>query len=467
MSCATVTVHRLRSPHQSESFTRYQPLNSTLKKEVFTAVRELFDAAGGKALLKSSGDVYIKPNAVDSKPYAYTRPELVEAVIAYWKPLARRIILFENSTQSNFTRMVFAITGYSAICKRYKVKEVYLDEEKSELFEFKGKLPEAQDPRGYRHKTFRIPQFIVDNLIKKADENLYISLPKLKTHSMAGVTLGVKNQWAFPQQADRSPDHNWNLPHKLADVLSYVRPDFTLIEGVEATVYGHYPVTAFADRCVLPFRVLVASTNVVAADLVGAKLFGLTAEDVPHLQIALDRGYGRGVQSINDVKILVDISDFTKRHDYDLVQEFPADVRLIKGKDRLCQEGCKNNPLTLLQCLAYDYGGKGGWTMIMGKGFDAAEIDAIKGRVLIMGRCAIAEVYERLAARLGKKQVYCSGHCNDLCATTNAMCHLMHVSPLKLAPLPFVQSLKVYVASKLHGCQAHVPFPLADKFKVV
>ena len=471
---AAVTLRRLREPHQTEPFTQFLPLNDALKAEVFAAVAEIFEAAGGKGLLGASGDVYLKPNGVDSKPYAHTRPELVEAAVRYWKQAgARRIYLFENSTQGNFTRMVFALTGYSGICRRYGVQEVYLDEEKSVPFPFRGKAPEGQEEDGYRQTTFEIPRFVVDNLIENAGANLYISLPKLKTHSMAGVTLGVKNQWAFPQQNDRRPDHNYNLPHKLADVLGFLQPDFTLTEGIEATIHGHYPVTAFAQECVLPFKVLLASSNAVAADLVGARLFGLTAEDAPHLKIAMERGYSKGVRSLEDVELLGDCACltedalFARRYPYDLVQRFPQDVTLLAGTRRWCPEGCKNNPLTLLQVLSYDYQGKGGWTMVMGKGHDPAALDAIQGRVLVVGRCAIEETGRRLVERLGRKNVYFSGHCNDLCATTNAMCHLMGVSPMRLAPLPFAQSAGALLRAKLHGTKANVPNPLAHLVKVV
>jgi uncharacterized protein (DUF362 family) len=467
-TASSVTVRRLLAPHQAESFTRFLPLNEALKKEVFAAVAELFDAAGGGKMLKSSGDVYLKPNGVDAKPYAYTRPELVEAVISYWKQNgARRIFLFENSTQSNFTRMVFSLTGYSKICRRYGVKEIFLDEEKSVPFAFKGKASEKQEEGGYCHTSFDMPRFVVDKLIEGRDENLYINLPKLKTHSMAGVSLGVKNQWAFPQQSDRRPDHNYNLACKLADVLGYVRPDFTLIEGIEATIYGHYPVTAFADKCVLPFKVLLAGSNVVATDLVGARLFGLGPEEAPHLRIVMERGYSEGVNSLDDVEILGDISGFTQRYPYDLLQQFPEDVTIIRGTERLCPQGCQNNPLTLLQVLAYDYKGKGGWTLVMGKGHDPAAIAAIRGRVLVAGHCAIEEAGDALVKQKRQKNVYFSGYCNDLCATNAAMCNLMGVSPLAFAPQPFLKSARALILAKLHGTKANVPNILADKFKVV
>jgi uncharacterized protein (DUF362 family) len=464
----SVTARRLLSAHQQESLRQFLPLNKALREEIFAAVKEIFDAAGGKSLLKSSGDVYLKPNGIDSKPYCYTRPELVEAVIQYWKDAgAHNIYLFENSTQSNITRLVFEITGYSAICNRLGVRQVYLDEEENVSFEFRGKAPEAEDETGYRSTTFQMPKFIVQRLIEGKDANLYINLPKLKTHSMAGVTLGVKNQWAFPQQSDRRADHNYNLPHKLADVLGYVQPDFTLIEGVEATIYGHYPILAFADECVLPFKVLIGSDNVVAADILGARLFGLTLEDVPHLRIAVERGYSGGVAGLEDIEVLGDISGFDKTYPCDLYPKFPEDVRQIRGKERHCREGCKNNPLTLLQVLTYDFGGKGGWTMVMGKGHDRAEIEAITGKVLVVGHCAIEEVGDLLLQRLGKKNVYFSGYCNDLCASAAAMCHLTKVNPLKFAPLPMTTSLKLLLQAKMHGTKANVPNPFSHIFKTV
>jgi len=466
---ATVTVRNLQTPHQTEPFSQFKPLSSDMKEEVFKAVAEIFEAAGGKSLLKSSGDVYLKPNGIDSKPYCYTRTELVEAVIHYWKEAgAKRVYLFENCTQSNFTRMVFSLTGYSDICRRYGVHEVYLDEEKSISYTFRGKASESVEEGGYAETTFNIPKFVTENLIERADENLYINLPKLKTHSMAGVTLGIKNQWAFPQPSDRRADHNYNLASKLADMLDYIQPDFTLIEGIEATIHGHYPITALADKCVLPFRVLVGGTNVAAVDIVGARLFGLTPdEDAEHLKITLERGYCGGVKSIDDVEIVGDISGFNKCYEWDLYPQFPEDITILKGNERCCREGCQNNPLTLMQTLAYDYNGKGGWTLVMGKGFDAVAIDAIEGKVMIAGHCAIKEIGERLISRLGKKNVYLSGFCNDLRASTNALCHLMNVNPLLMAPMPFLKSIKLLLLSKIHGSQANVPFFFAHMFKVV
>ncbi|MBO4446010.1 MAG: DUF362 domain-containing protein [Clostridia bacterium] len=461
MAKTQVIVRKLESPHQKESMMKFLPLSDEQAAELRVAVKEIFDANGGAAMLKKSKDVFIKPNGIDGKAYCYTRPELIEAVIEYWKANgANKIYLFEDSTQSNYTRIVYEVTGYAKICKRTGAIPVYLDEGKMKILEFKGR-------DDYMNNKFAMPDFVIKNFIDRKDDNLYISLPKLKTHSMAGVTLGVKNQWAFPKQFDRRPDHNYNLPYKLIDVLSYVRPDFTIIEGVEGTIYGHYPVTSLADECVLPLGVLVAGKNVVATDMVGAAIFGLTLDDVPHLKIAVEKGYSDGVESLDDIEIIGDMSPYTTKYPTDLYDAFPSDVKIIEGKTMTCKEGCKNNPLTLLQIMYNDYGGKGGWTMVIGKGHDADEIDAIEGKVLVVGHCAIEEVGDRLVKRLGKKNVFFSGECNDLAASAAAMFYLMKVDPLVFVPVPTLTSLKCLALAKLHGTTANVPSILSNRIKTV
>ncbi len=468
MAAAKVYVRHLKSEYQTESRTKFLPLSAEMTDEIKAVVTEIFDAAGGARLLKSSKDVYIKPNGIDGNPYCFTRPELVRAVIEYWKNAgANRIYLFENSTQSNITRLVFEITGYAKICRETGAKPIYLDEDKGERYEFKGRDDASHGGDGYISSSFEMPRFVIDNLINNADKNLYISLPKLKTHSMAGVTLGVKNQWAFPRQSDRGFDHNYNLKYKLADVLSYVRPDFTLIEGVEGTINGHYPVTALADECVLPLRVLIAGANVVATDVVGASVFGLTLDDVPHLKVAVEKGLSDGVRSIADIDVDGDISMYDTKYPTDLYDSFPKDVNLVFGKERACKEGCVNNPLTLLQIMWNDHGGKGGWDMVMGKGHDPQVIDALKGPVLVVGHCAIDEVGERLVKRLGKRNVFFSGKCNELAKSAAAMFYLMKVDPLSFAPLPALTAAKCLLLAKLHGTKALVPSILSNRFKTV
>lgn len=476
----TVIIKRLSAEQGGESKAKFLPLSRELVKEITAAVKNIFDALGGASLLKSSGDVYLKPNVVGPNAYVHTRPEVVEAAVRYWfKAGARKVYVIENCTQAAYTRLVFEMTGYNALCQRTGAVPVYLDEDDEVEYDFPGKGPVSSDPQGYELAKFRMPRTVHEKLIREKDSNLYVSIPKLKTHSMSVVTLGIKNQWGFPIHPDRSPDHNYNLHHKLVDVLSHVRPDVTLIEGVEGTIYGHYPALALADRCVRPFRVLVGGLNVVAVDIVGARIFGKRIEDVPHLKIALERGLGDGIESERDITITGDYSrydDLDLLHEWsqyggqypdDLIQEFPADVVIIKGNERACREGCVNNPLSNLQLMSFDHHGKGGWTLIMGKGFDDDVIESIQGPVFVVGPCAVKEIGRRLVDRLGRRKVYMSRECNDLTAVVEAMCHLMKVSPLKLAPpLNPLKSLALLLQARMNQSSGRMTNPLANFIKL-
>jgi uncharacterized protein (DUF362 family) len=430
-----------------------------LMAELSQAVEDIFVAfGGGSQLLKSSGEVYLKPNAIDAKRFCYTRAEVLETTIRYFfKVGASNVYVMENSTQGNYTRLVFEAIGYTDICKRTGAIPIFLDEEPTERFEFRGKLPSKQDSAGYNLTNFGMPRTVVKELINRKKENLYVNVPKLKTHSMAGVTLGIKNQWAFPRHQDRKFDHNYNLHSKLVDVLEYVQPDFTLIDGIEGTIYGHYPPTALADKLVKPFRILVGGTDVLATDIVGARIFGLTPEDVPHLKIAIERRIGVGVKGIEDIDVIGDLSRFKEKYSTDLYPEFPPDVNIVQGKSMVCREGCKNNPLAALQVLYLDYGGKGGFQLVIGKGHDQKVIDQLKGPVLVAGYCAIQEVGERLQSRLGKNNVYFSDGCNNLAQTIGALLSLMKVSPQKLVPLSTDKATNIILEAIKHASQATAP----------
>ena len=99
------------------------------------------------------------------------------------------------------------MTGYAEVCKRTGSIPVYLDEEPTVPFEFSGKPAASPDcPDGYALTSFGMPCTVAEKLIRDRDSNIYVSMPKLKTHTLTGVSFGVKNQWGFPPHADRGPD---------------------------------------------------------------------------------------------------------------------------------------------------------------------------------------------------------------------------------------------------------------------
>ena len=412
-------------------------------------------------ILKNSKEVYIKINGIDAKKHTHTSPAVLQAVIQYLKRLGAKVYVMENSTQGNMTRIVFGATPYKKICKATGAKPIYLDEEKTEIFTFGGKPSVNEVDNGYLLKEFRLPKTIV-KIINNRESVTYINVPKLKTHSMAVVTLGIKNQWGFPHHDDRNKDHNYNLHSKFVDVYEIIKPDITIIDGINGTIHGHYPPTALEDKLVIPFNVLIGGRDTLAVDVVGARIFGLELDEVPHLRIAYERGLGEGdLERINIIG--KNINQYNQRYEWDLIDQFPSDVKIVKGKELLCQEGCKNNPLTTLQVLFLDYQDKfkGGFFIVMGKGFDNDIVEQLKKEGfthgLIAGYCAIDEVGNKIRNAFGKKEVYFSHNCNNLAETITALTKLSGVPIMDLTPISALKTLKLLISAKLHRSNALIP----------
>jgi len=435
---------------------------SDTKMGVSKAVNEIFlNLMKSGPIVKSSKEVYIKVNGIDFKKHTHTSPIVLKEVIKYLKEKTAKIYVMENSTQANMTRIVFAINGYKEVCDETGAEIVYLDEEDTESFEFKGKLSVEDKPTGYNLKTFRLPKTII-KIMNNRDSVTYINLPKLKTHSMAGVTLGIKNQWGFPQHADRGKDHNYNLHSKLVDVYEYIKPDITIIDGIEGTIHGHYPPTSWEDRLVKNFEILIGGRDTLAVDVVGARIFGLTLDDVPHLKIANKRELGEG--DLSKIQVIgKNLDEYTEKYPWDLVQEFPENVMIVRGTELLCREGCQNNPLTTLQVFAYDHKEKfkGGWFLVMGKGHDENIVEQLKEegyiKGLVAGYCAIDEVGEKLRKAFGKRKVFFSGDCNNLAETVKAILKLSGMTVFDLVSLSTEELMSLIDSAKEHGSTALVP----------
>ena len=435
---------------------------SDTKSSIESAVVSIFRSIEKSGtILKDSKEVYIKVNGIDFKKHAYTSPEVLKEVIKYLRNKGAKIYVMENSTQANMTRIVFAINGYKKVCEDLGVQIIYLDEEKTKTFDFKGKKSSKEDPKGYNLKTFRMPETIV-KIIENRETLTYINLPKLKTHSMARVTLGIKNQWGFPQHEDRGKDHNYNLHSKLVDVYEIIKPDITIIDGTEGTIHGHYPPTAWEDKLVIPFNILIGGRDTLAVDVVGARIFGLSMKEVPHLKIAYERGLGEG--DINKINVIgKDLSKYKEKYEWNLLQKFPDEVKIVKGKDLVCIEGCQNNPLATIQGFAFDYPEKfkGNWFLIMGKGHDENLIEILKEegytKGLVAGYCAINEVGDKLAKEFGKRKVFFSGDCNNLAETVRAVLKLAKMTVLDLVPISNDELMSLINEAQQHGSTALTP----------
>ncbi len=426
---------------------RSEVILADTKSGIRAAVSEVFEHfGGGGKLLCSSRDVYIKVNAVGPEAYVYTDPKVLRETIRYFRRCgARTIYVMENCTQANFTRLVFQATGYIQICKETGAVPVFLDETPAVPIFLEG-IEEFID----------ISRFVFERLIEHGEENLYLSLPKLKTHSMSQVTLSIKNQFGLVHQKSRIADHNYRIHQKFADIYRVLRPDFALIDGLIATTHGHYPTTYNANKCVVPMDLLIGGSDPLATDVVAAALMGFDLTQVKHLDLCRATGIGIGDPARIDIINKPLFEERTQHLTCELLDDYPPDLTFLRGKERCCKEGCRRNTETVVEMLYRDHGGKGGFTILMGKGIDKQAIDRITGRVHIAGSCAIQDYGVALQARLGKRKVTMSPGCNDLALTVHGLCRQMGVLPVQLSQMDLVRSAALFVMAKLKGSQANI-----------
>ena len=403
---------------------------------------------GVSSVIPAGSKVYLKPNAIHFSPGMDTDPAVVDALLAYLGDHGyRRLALMENSSGGLSTRLVFTVNGYADIARRHGAELVYLDEGPTVPYTLEGEEAPIRIPRRL-HETFIDPS--------RRPGNFYLGFPKLKTHSMTTMTLGVKGQQAFPIDRDRMHFHNHETLHiRLARLYRMVQPDFCIIEGVTAIFNGHVPPKALLKESSVQFNVLIGGQDTVAVDTVASKVMGYAIEEVEHLRLAAEWGLGEG--QLERIEVIGPLSRFQQRYPFALLRRFPPDVRIVEGRERACVEGCKGNTECTLEILSNDYRVQGGFSIVFGKGFDDAELEGLPGDILVVGPCAINDRGADLRRRYPSRRIIEVDAHNDLRGITAGLATLLKIRPVDLVPLNPLRSLAILMQARLHGLNSRMP----------
>ncbi|WP_051261514.1 DUF362 domain-containing protein [Desulfovibrio inopinatus] len=129
------------------------------------------------------------------------------------------------------------------------------------------------------------------------EADVYINVPKMKTHMHTLVTLGIKNQYGLILDDQRMFYHRNDINVKIVDILRVVKPHLTVIDGIYA-VQGQAPLSG---SVVEHMNTIVCGEDVVAVDTVSASLMGIDPMEVAMLRIA--RAEKLGVADLDDIEI--------------------------------------------------------------------------------------------------------------------------------------------------------------------
>jgi uncharacterized protein (DUF362 family) len=151
------------------------------------------------------------------------------------------------------------------------------------------KYQETAIPKGRDIKKWSVYRDVLE-------ANVLIDVPIAKHHSLARLTLGMKNLMGVVR--DRNGLH-LNLDQRIADLTSLVYPTLTVVDAVRILM-DHGPTGGSLDDVKLT-NTVIAGHDIVAADAYAATLFGLTGADIPATRAGAEMGLG--TMDLSGVKV--------------------------------------------------------------------------------------------------------------------------------------------------------------------
>jgi len=286
------------------------------------AVEEAIDLLGGiETVAKGKDRIMLKPNLVAEGPTFTTKPGVVKTLAQLMQRSGKDVLIGEGSaaaggfnvqgavtyrtrnreTLDRMQQYVFDTLGYTDLAQSLRIPLVNLHS---------GELAEVPVPNG----------FVFDNLTlhrSLTDIDLLCSVPMMKTHVLATVTLGMKNliglypgtiyysvrAWLHDQAAmAESP----GIAFETIDMVRANKLGLTVVDASTA-MEGDGP----SGGSLVPMNLIIAGTNPLATDLVAADLMGIGPSEVPTFTWAYRAGLGPA--GVSDVEVRGEKPDDVRR----------------------------------------------------------------------------------------------------------------------------------------------------------
>ena len=240
------------------------------------SVTAVLKASGLAECLNAGQQILIKPNLVEPLDPPITTPvEIISALIDYLRSVSPdfKIIIGEGcGSLSNDTWHVFKVLGYIELADEKKVTLMDLNE---------VSLVKKQDDKCRRWPAMYLPQIAYDSFL--------LSVPVLKAHSLAGVTLTLKNMMGLAPPAHYQQGGHWKkasfhqgIHEAVFDLNRYRTPDFTLLDATVGMQQAHL----WGPPCNPPANRIAAGFDPVAIDAYGCSLLGREWREIGHLRMA-------------------------------------------------------------------------------------------------------------------------------------------------------------------------------------
>ena len=232
----------------------------------------MLDKAGLAEHIPAGKTVLIKPNLVKTlRPPITTPVALIRCIVEYLQErLDNPVFIGEGCGALDYdTHRCFTELGYTEMAQETGVELIDLNEAPYQLHS----LPQCK-----RWPEFYLPEIATDSFL--------LSVPVLKAHTLAGVTLTMKNMMGLAPPDRYHQGGGWkkaafhNRMHEaVADLNRYRCPDFTVLDATVGMAEAHL----WGLPCNPPVNKLAAGFDPVAIDSYGAALLGKDWRKIGHI----------------------------------------------------------------------------------------------------------------------------------------------------------------------------------------
>jgi uncharacterized protein (DUF362 family) len=236
--------------------------------------KEAIAMLGGMKRFVGKGDkVVIKPNiGWDRTPEmaACTNPEVVRTLVELVLDAgAKKAIVIDNTT--NQAKRCYVRSGIQEAVKQAGGDMLFVDDYRVKKTALKGAWLKEWDV-----------------LLDVVEADKIINVPIAKHHSLCRLTMGMKN-WLGAIGGARNQLHQ-DLDKAVVDLAAFFKPELTVLDAYRILVRNGPQGGRISDTQLL--KTVVAGTDPVAADAMGATFFEVAPRELPYLRLARERGLG-------------------------------------------------------------------------------------------------------------------------------------------------------------------------------
>lgn len=218
--------------------------------------------------------VLLKPNLVEFDPAGVinTHPAVIAAAVEAFRRLgAREVVVAEGPGHRRDTEHLVAASGLLGTLGDLGARYVDLNHDDVRPVTLRSRFTEL----GRLH----LPEVVLG-------ADLIVSMPKLKTHHWAGVTVSLKNMFGIvPGMVYGWPKNvlHWAGIHEsVVDINSSLpAPQFAIVDGIVG-MEGNGPIQGDPKPC----GVLVFGDDLVAVDATAARLMSIDPRQIKYLEHA-------------------------------------------------------------------------------------------------------------------------------------------------------------------------------------